>query len=293
MRKWVKRSLLGVALVMSLIALFLTGGFILLRGTPDYYRRTRLTAEQRAAAATRAEAKITQMQNLATDLHGAELQQRNGTTRPAAPPGATTFSFTDDELNALFNKWAELNNWKDLYERVVDEPMIILQDGKIIFAGNVNLKGIDTVVSIHFKPTITPDGQLDLRLAGILGGKLPLPKDTAISPLKQRVLQQIDRSLPGWQASANILPDGTANDPAVKAEMSKLLANTLNEQPGDPVVFLWRIAHGNKMIPVKLTDVTIADNALSITVLPMTASERANLLEQIKRPMESLAQRMN
>jgi hypothetical protein len=293
MRKWIKRSLLGVALVMALIALFLTGGFILLRGTPDYYRRTRLTAEQRAAAATRAEAKLTQMQNLATDLHGAELQARNGSTKPAAPPGATTFSFTDDELNALFNKWAELNNWKDLYERVVEDPMIILQDGKIIFAGSVNLKGVDTVVSIHFKPTIAPDGQLDLRLDSILGGKLPLPKDTVISPMKQRVLQQIGRSLPAWQGGAQIAPDGTANDPAVKAEMSKLLANTLNEQASDPVVFLWRIAHGHKMIPVKLTDVTIADNALSITVLPMNASERADLLQRIKRPMESLAQQTN
>src|SRR3954464_13980319 len=104
MRKWVKRSMLGLALVMALIALFLTGGFVLLRGTPTYYRASRLSAEQRAQAATRAESKISQMQNMAVDVRGSELQTRSGATRPSTMPGATTFSFTDDELNALFNK---------------------------------------------------------------------------------------------------------------------------------------------------------------------------------------------
>src|SRR4051812_35712729 len=122
MRKWFKRFLLAMALGLALLALFLTGGFVLLRGTPSYYRRSTLTTQQRAEAATRAESKLSQMQNMAVDAHGAEVQKLRGVTQPTTLPGATTFSFSDDELNALFNKWAELNNWKDVLSRVVEDP---------------------------------------------------------------------------------------------------------------------------------------------------------------------------
>ena len=92
--------MLGMALILALIALFLTGGFVLLRGTPAYYRVSTLTLEQRAQAAEHAESKLSQMQNIAVDAHGAEVQKLRGVTQPTTEPGATTFSFTDDELNA-------------------------------------------------------------------------------------------------------------------------------------------------------------------------------------------------
>ena len=91
------------------------------------------------------------MQNIAVDAHGAEVQKLRGVTQPSAEPGATTFSFTDDELNALFNKWAELHGWKDVMSRFVEDPMIVLQNGRIIFAGKVSLKNVDTVVSVHLR----------------------------------------------------------------------------------------------------------------------------------------------
>lgn len=282
MRKWVKRSLLGVALAMALVALFLTGGFVLLRGTPAYYRASRLSAEQRAEAATRAESKLSQMQNMAVDVRGAELRNLNGATRPAAIPGATTFSFTDDELNALFNKWAELNNWKEVMSRVVADPMVVLQDGRIILAGKVTVKNFDTVVSIHFAPTITSDGRLDLQLVSILGGKLPLPRDSVISPVRERLLRIMGDDIPYWQGRAGFGKTGTLNDDAVKATLGRLLVHTLNNEPSDPVLFLWT---GNATVPVRLADVSIANNTLSLTVVPLDQTEKLALLEQIKRPM--------
>lgn len=275
--------MLGVALIMALIALFLTGGFVLLRGTPAYYRQSRLSVEQRAQAATRAESKLSRMQNMAVDVHGADLQRRNGATQPATEPGATTFSFTDDELNALFNKWAELHNWKDLMSRVVEEPMVVLQDGRIILAGKVTLKNLDTIVSIHFVPTITPDGRLDLKLAAILGGKLPLPRDTVISPMRDKLLKMMAQDIPVWQQNATFTKSGTLNDDAVKATLGQLLVRTLNDAPSEPVVFLWT---GSATVPVKLTDISIANNTLSLTVVPLDPTERATLLAQIKQPMK-------
>ena len=285
MRKWFKRFLLAVALGLALLALFLTGGFVLLRGTPSYYRRSVLTDEERAAAATRAESKISQMQNIAVDAHGAELQKLRGVTQPTTLPGATTFSFTADELNALFNKWAAVNHWDDLLSRVVQEPMIVLQDGKVIFAGKVMLKNVETVVSIELAPTLTQDGQLDLKLAGIYGGKLPLPRDTVISPMRQKVVEQIMQHLPSLQERSAFAPDGAANESAAKALYCELLLHTLNDAPSQPAVFLPMISSHNTLSPFKLTDVSIADNALNFTVVPMKASDRSALILQIKQPI--------
>ena len=285
MRKWLKRFLLGVALGMALLALFLTGGFVLLHGTPNYYRQSRLTAVQRAEAASRAESKLSQMQNIAVDAHGAELQKLRGVTQPTTSPGATTFSFTDDELNALFNKWAELNNWKDVLARVVEDPMIVLHDGRIIFAGKVTLKRMDTIVSIEFAPTVTPDGQLDLKLASILGGKLPLPTETILAPIRRRLDEQIAQTLPPLQNRAGITTEGSANEAAAKALYAKLLYRTLNDQPSMGAVFLPMLSSHNSLAPFRVSNVSIVDNTLSFTVIPMGADERAALLEQIKEPI--------
>jgi hypothetical protein len=270
---------------MALLALFLTGGFVLLRGTPAYYKQSTLTVQQRADAASRAESKLSQMQNIAVDAHGAEVQKLRGAGQPSAIPGATTFSFTDDELNALFNKWADLHNWKDVLSRVVQEPMIVLQDGRIILAGKVTLKNVDTIVSIHFEPTITTNGQLDLRLVSILGGKLPLPRDTVISPMRQRITQQIANVLPPLQDRATISAEGSATESAAKALYCELLLHTLNDEPSEAAVFLPMLSSHNSLSPFKLKDVSIADRTLSFTVVPMSASERANLLADIKHPI--------
>src|SRR4029079_12701447 len=123
------------ALGLALLALFLTGGFVLFRGTPSYYRRSTLTAAQQAEAATRAESKLSQMQNMAVDAHGSEVQKLRGVTQPTTFPGAMTFTFTDDALNPLFTNGAALTHWRDMFSQVVEEPMIVLQDRRIIFVG--------------------------------------------------------------------------------------------------------------------------------------------------------------
>ena len=279
--------MLALALGMALLALFLTGGFVLLRGTPSYYRQSTLTPQQRAEAATRAESKLSQMQNMAVDAHGAEVQKLRGVTQPTTFPGATTFSFSDDELNALFNKWAELNNWKDVMSRIVEDPMIVLQDGRIILAGKITLKNLDTIVSIQFAPTITSDGRLKLKLVSILGGKLPLPKETVISPMRQRIVQQIAQTLPPLQDRAAITSEGAANESASKALYSELLFHTLNDEPSTAAVFLPMLSSHNSLAPFKLTEVSIVDNTMSFTVVPMTASERRKLLETIRQPIKT------
>jgi len=286
MRKWFKRFLLALALGLALLALFLTGGFVLLRGKPSYYRQSTLTAEQKAQAATRAESKLSQLQNMAVDAHGAQVQKLRGVTQPATLPGATTFSFTDEELNALFNKWAEVNNWKAVLSPVVEDPMIVLQDSRIILAGKVTLKNMDTIVSIHFEPEIDDEGRLDLRLVSILGGKLPLPRESIMQPVRKRISQELSEYLPELQLRAAMTPEGAVNESAAKALYCELLNNTLHDHPSAGALFLPMLSAHNNLAPFKLTNITIEDNTLSFTVLPMDQSACAQLLEQVKQPIE-------
>ena len=162
---------------------------------------------------------------------------------------------------------------------------MILHDGKVIFAGKVNIKDVDTIVSIHLKPAISPDGQLDLKLVSILGGKLPLPREEMIAPMRQKLLAQVAQELPIWQQHADIAADGATNAEAMKAALAETLVHTLQDETSTPVIFLPLLSEGSRTEPAKLTDVTIADGMLSITVIPMAPPDRSMLLEEIKRPI--------
>ena len=52
-----------------------------------------------------------------------------------------------------------------------------------------------------------------------------------------------------------------------------------------PVIFLPQFSRGNK-VPFKVTDVSIVENTISFTVVPMNATERTDLMEQIRQPTE-------
>src|SRR2546422_870283 len=98
-----KRWLLVIALLLSVLALFLTGGAALMHGTPEYYRPAARTRQQIQAASQSAEQTLARMQNLAADSHGAQLRAQNGATKPSTIASVgNTFTFSEDELNALF-----------------------------------------------------------------------------------------------------------------------------------------------------------------------------------------------
>ena len=122
-------------------------------------------------------------------------------------------------------------------------------------------------------------------MVGILGGKLPLPRDTVIGPMRDRVIKQIAQTLPAYQQRADVTQEGAVNGDGVKALLCEMLLQTLNDQPAAPVVCLPLFSRGNRMSPFKVTNVSIVDNTLSFTVMPMNASERTELLTQIKQTL--------
>src|SRR5436190_10980659 len=187
--KRLKRILLVTALLLTVIALFRGGSVALVRGTPDYYKPIALTREQIEAASQSAEQTLTRMQNLAAESHGAQIRAANSTTTPTtAPADSNTFTFSQDELNALFQKWAQLPGWRADLDRVVADPIIILQPNRVILAGRSKLRQLETIVSMHFEPRIDGQRRFDLNLTSVMAGKLPLPQDTLVGALRERAL---------------------------------------------------------------------------------------------------------
>lgn len=284
MKKWMRRILVVVLVALAGVAAFVTTSFFMLRAEPDWYHPPTWTPEQREAAAHRAEVKIGELQSRTGEAHAVELRAQNSraggapTKRPpATSASAITVRFSDDELNAVFSKWSAINGWQASYERFLSDPMILLRDRRLILAGK--LKEFDAVVSLHFEPRIDESGRLDLRLVRILGGKLPLPQ-AILDRYADRVTSSLRHRLGPWQRGAMIQPTGVANTDAVNAAMGLLILRTLRHEPTEPVVFLPGV-EGRK-IPLRISDLQIEGRELMMTVEPMTAAERAQLLQRLR-----------
>jgi hypothetical protein len=270
MRKWIKSLMLLVALLLIAVLAVVYGSFRLFKGAPDWYRRFPVSLAQRELLAREAFNKFADIQNAAALARRNEIAGAPGDAANA--PAPIVVSFSDDELNAFFEKWANYANWKSNYDRYVQDPLIILQDGQLILAGQV--------LDLELNPRIDPDGRLDLRLDQVLAGRLPLPS-MLISPYKSRLTESLRRNLPRWQQFAAIDSNGTANSALISASMARLFIHTLDHTSADPILFLPLVeSHAN--VPVRVCDVKLDDHNLTMTVVPLNAGEREGLVERVR-----------
>jgi hypothetical protein len=270
--------LLGAAGVAGVVAL------LLFRAEPEWYRLPQFSAEEREAAAQSATNKLAMIQNQAARARAAERASSRGapansgagpTTVPA--DNAITVTFTSDELNAFFDKWVAWNNWKASYDPYVSDPVLILDRGRLIVAARV--KELNTVASLHVRPTVDARGRLRLDIERILGGNLPLP-EAVLGDYRKRLSRSMASRLPRWRHAAALDRAGSPNSPLILATMSTLLSDVLDDRAAEPVLFLPLVDHG--AVAVKLTHVTIEDHAMTLTVEPLSAGDRAALLARIK-----------
>jgi hypothetical protein len=140
---------------------------------------------------------------------------------------------------------------------------------------------------MQFEPRIDEQGRLKMNLVHVLGGILPLP-DAAWSKQREKLERLLQAKLPAYQQAAALAPDGTANAAAASAGMNKMLLAVLRGEPADPVLFVpYDPNKLSRSLPVKVTAVSIHDNAMTITAEPMTNAERAALLERLHAPSET------
>jgi hypothetical protein len=284
MKKWIKRVTLfvvGLALVLGLAAV--AAYFFGVRRSPEWLRRPVASAAERAAAANRLDQKIMETLSVVREMDAADPAQSRPASaddkRPAASQPATRLrvSFTEDELNASFQKWDKLYGWSERYKAYIQDPTVVLHDGRIIIAGRSDEMG--TVVSLHFEPALDAKGQLQLRLSSVLAGRLPLPQ-AFFEKYRVATQTRLQASLPELQRRAEFKPDGSANTEAMSAAMAKLFLHVLADEPAEPVLFL--PVRQKRSVPVRLTEVTVDDKTLSLAVKPLNAAERVALLERIR-----------
>ena len=276
----------AIAILGFGVILLLGGGYLLMRGEPDYYTGRTLSAQDEALAAGSAENKFQQMLNSADLAHRdsalAAQASRTGTTHPTTASAGITVTFTDDELNSVFKKWSELNNWKASYQKYMTNPMVIFQPDRIILVGRVQNSDLNAVVSLHLQPQVLPDGTVQLKLVRALAGRLPVPTALFQKYLDKAVVA-LQLRLPQWQARAEIEPDGEANSDAISAQLAKIAIAALHQQPGDGVLFLPTAGKAN--VPVKVVDVDMKEHTLQFSFQPLTGPERDALLQRIKQPI--------
>jgi len=293
--KWLKRLLRIVALVVVLAAVGAGVAWYLLRGRPSWYEVVKVDPVAQQAAAVRAENELKRTIDWAASeqaeeraaIYAARGAPTGSSTTPASSPStrrSLTVSFTEQELNAAFEKWGKAYGWDTAYGQYITDPRIVLHDGRLIFAGDVPSFG--TVVSLHFQPAVDPQGRLQFELVRVLGGRLPLP-EAAFDKYREKLEQKVRSSLAELQRGADIKPDGSANDKAVAAALAKLLLRVLDRQPGEAVLFL--PANQGARVPVKLADVNMEGKSIGLTVQLMTPQERTELLQRIREPYDAVS----
>lgn len=271
-----KKALKRIAAVCAvLVVIALAAGWYLRRqalAVPEFYKPIQ-SEEQRRAAGDAADKKAT---GLVSRLNEFTTAERRG-----EPSHAAQVTFTESELDGLLHKWIKLLNREQDMARYAVDPVIRLRDGKIIVAARV--PDLDAVISMHFVPRINEAGRAELTLERIWAGEVPIPQ-ALLGRLRQKVNDGILRDLPQWQARAKIAPDGVANQEAIAATTSKMIAAALNERPAEAVAFV--PAYGSKYVPVQFTEINVTPEGLTLTVSPMNAAQRAELLTRIKQPVD-------
>lgn len=277
--KWIKRLLLLAMFVVVFAGVLTFSAWWLSRGAPDWYGRKRVSSQELAAAARRAEQQVQRTLNWASE----QARPQNATT--TQPIDSFQISLTEDELNGFFQKWDTTFGWSERYGSFLSDPQLAIEDGHVIVAATV--VDMNSVLSVELQPRLDA-GKLKITMERVLAGRLPLPAGFW-EPYRRRVEAAVARRLPRLQHEAAMSADGMANSDAVAAAMSQLLLDVLDQRPAAPVLFLPNIRNGKKCLPVKVTDVGVADKTLTLTVRAMSPSEREAMLRQIRAPRSARA----
>jgi uncharacterized protein YpmS len=293
--KWFKASVWLVSLVVLLAIGIGAVAWFMLRGTPDWYRQDTSTADQRKKNAAEVENKLVNLTNQFKQRNAAEYRinhQPRATTaeamtaeqarvlRAQKPDEPVTIQFTDDQLNAFFDKWADFQNRRTIFEQYVDHPRIVMQKNQIILVGLIKDMGL--VVSMQFEPRIDGDGNLRLDLVRVMGGMLPLP-DSMWEKQRASLERMLGKKLPKYQRDAEISPDGYANGALASAAMNEMILAVLRGGSSSAAIFVpASIQRLSPTIPVKITSVSIQDNTMTLSAQQMTAEERKKLVEKIQ-----------
>ncbi len=289
MKRWLKWLLLGVAALLVGLMILAAFGYRSLHQSPEFYR-TFAWDSGTPILSQRVLDQVFQARSMAQASHYREVREARGTARPTtamAPPAAefVTLNVTEEELNAfLLHNSAAFQDFRSLAERYVSGMGFFLRDHRLIAAARIS--DLNCVVSFHFEPSIDDRGRLRLKLTKVLGGRLPLPQFLLAGQL-DLLRQKLGSHMPQWQTAARIGPTGASNMSAMKVSVTRLVLDSLENQPTDAVLFMpvdEKLGDRGNSVPLRITSIDIGDQCLSMTLRPMTRAERQELLARLVQP---------
>jgi hypothetical protein len=74
-------------------------------------------------------------------------------------------------------QWLQEHGVQESFPKWLAQPMVQFQEEKMVVAGEVSVKGVRRIVSAELMPVTGPDSNVELRLVGTRGGRLPIPQD--------------------------------------------------------------------------------------------------------------------
>lgn len=284
-RRWLKRLLLSVALLLVLLA----GGVIALAymsgGRPDWYRLRVLDEKAVKQNYDSAMVKLGTLQNWVQDQRNWPTQSsrpRVDTDPVAAPPATRTITLTEDELNALLTR--ERGKLLERYGHAIADPYLAIHDGHVVLA--VTHKGTGRVISAHVAPQIDAQGLLTLLPDSLRAGRIPIPK-SLWSGYTGKLVGILGPAIENVRNNVAVEGDGTWNESAVVSAMSRLVLNSINEKASDAVLFLPPdLNQLEKGYPVKLSKVVVDGETISLTATTLDGEEQKRLLLRLRAPLE-------
>jgi uncharacterized protein YpmS len=285
---WFKRLFYLFAFI--LLALLATSalGTYLYRGTPSWYRPQIATTAQTKDAANHADQKLLDLFSWAASAQAQQARSLHGITNTRDPTvGPKTITFNEDEINSFISSWKtpDTSQLQQRIARYFTDGRIVFQDDAIILAGQS--PELHTLASAEFDSRIDADGKLHLDLAALRAGRLPVPL-SAVSGRLHHLQSLLHEQLILQQPTVNIDPALTANRSALAAGWLLLLLSAMNNQPCDPVLLIpFDMSNLRRGMPAKLTAIKVVEGEITLTVEPISASERKLLIDRLKQPYDA------
>jgi hypothetical protein len=284
--KWFKRILFFVAVVVFLAIVGIGTAIYMYHSAPRWYRPRVVTAEQQLQTANSAQQKLWDLISWVGSIHAQAIRENRGNASTEPLVGPKTVKYSDDEFEQLYRTWVEPNApaFDDEVAKYFTDGRLVFDDDELIIAGQS--KDVGALISVVFEPTIDETGALRMKLYSIDAGRLPIPQSMLGNELEKVKSKLMDR-LQQYQQTADIDKDLVANKSAVDAAMTRLLLDSLNDQPSDPILYLpYDIGNLKKTIPVKVAAMKLQDGSMMLTLQPLTTTDRTAVLDRLKKPYE-------
>jgi uncharacterized protein YpmS len=281
--RWLRRILLLVAILLcGLIAAAGTGAY-LYRTRPSWYHVSALSPTEQQDVQNQAQQKLAEVISWAASVQARQVRQTLGTAsasdQPIAPLNVTV---SEDELNSFFDAWdsPDKKHFQERLQRYFSNGQLDLWDGRIILAADS--KDLGTLASVQLQPRVDEQGKLQLQWEGVSAGMLPVPQ-AIVGPQMQRLQDLLRGEMSTWQKSAAIDQTCVANMAAVQMAAGRLLLDSMNGQASQPMVFLpFDLSDPHHTVAVRVGGIDVGNRSMTMTLEPLTGSEAAGMLQQIK-----------